>query len=76
VGLAEAARVVGKDTLRFTAYQNGATRCCVGFRLGSWAARLNEIGCSQFSIAYTPGVNRWRGAETLELKIRDLRPEP
>lgn len=75
VGLADAAKVVGKDTLRLTAYQNGTTRCCVGFRLGTWAGRLNDGGCSSFSIAYTPSVNRWRGGETVELKIRDLRPD-
>lgn len=76
VGLGEVARVVGKDTLRLTAYQNGATRGCVGFRLGRWATRLNDGECSRFSMAYTPGVNRWRGGETVELKIRDLRPDP
>jgi single-stranded-DNA-specific exonuclease len=75
VGLAESARVVGKDTLRMTAYQNGCTRSCVGFRLGSWAQRLND-DCRRFSLAYTPAVNRWRGAEAVELKIRDLRPDP
>lgn len=76
VGLAEAARVAGKDTLRLQAYQNGSTRACVGFRLGSWAERLNGGACSRFSLAYTPAVNRWRGSEAVELKIRDLRPDP
>jgi single-stranded-DNA-specific exonuclease len=75
VGAVSKPRVLGKDTLRLTAYHSGFTCECVGFRMGALAARP-EADWRRFSMVYTPIVNRWRGAETVELKIRDVRPEP
>jgi single-stranded-DNA-specific exonuclease len=63
-----------KQHLRFVAYQDGHTRECIGFGLGPLEEAINHPG-RRFSAVYVPTVNRWRGRETIQLKLKDLRPE-
>lgn len=74
--LLEAPRRLGdrKQHLRFIAYQDGHTRECIGFGLGPKEDRINHPG-QKFSAVFVPTVNRWRGRESIQLKLKDLRPE-
>jgi single-stranded-DNA-specific exonuclease len=76
VQLMEAPRRLGEQGqhLGIQAYQEGHTRACIGFGMGELAAAISRPG-QRFAIAYTPTINRWRGRERLQLKLRDLRPE-
>lgn len=60
--------------LRITAYQDGHTRECIGFGLGECADRIDRPG-QRFSLVYAPFINRWRGRELTQLKLKDIRPD-
>jgi len=60
--------------LRLTAYQEGHTRACIGFGLGEMADAINRPNL-RFSLAYVPTINRWRGRETVQLRVKDLKVE-
>jgi single-stranded-DNA-specific exonuclease len=60
--------------LRLTAYQEGHTRACIGFGLGEMAEAINRPN-QRFAMAYVPTINRWRGRETVQLRVKDLKLE-
>ncbi len=60
--------------LRMTAYQEGYTRECIAFGMGEMADEIDRPG-QRLSIAYVPTVNRWRGRERLQLRLKDLKIE-
>jgi hypothetical protein len=60
--------------LRITAYQSGLTHECIGFGMGELAELISRPG-QRFSMAFVPTVNRHRGRESVQLKIRDLKPD-
>lgn len=60
--------------LRILAYQDGLTQECIGFGMGEHADDISRPG-QRFSMAFVPTVNRHRGRESVQLKIRDLKPD-
>jgi single-stranded-DNA-specific exonuclease len=57
--------------LSFWASQNGAAFRAIAFNMGDLADELAE--CESCSIAFVPKVNRWKGRESLELDVRDIK---
>lgn len=61
-------RVVGEDHLRFSARQDGATLACIAFGQGDRAALFD----SAVNLLVTPEINRWRGREQLQLRVKAI----
>jgi single-stranded-DNA-specific exonuclease len=61
----------GGKHLSFWAQQEGAAFRAVAFGLGDRADALAESAAC--SIAFVPKINRWRGRESIELEVVDLR---
>jgi len=58
--------------LRFRAGRGRGAADCVGFGLGPRAEEIPASG-ARIEMAYTPSINRHRGEERLQLKLRDFR---
>ena len=48
----------------------------IGFNLGEYVDPLEAAIAPQVDLAYVPERNVWNGQESLQLRIRDLRPLP
>jgi single-stranded-DNA-specific exonuclease len=62
-------RVVGERHLKLRLRQGEAVHDAIGFGLG----RYHPLQGKRVDILFTPEVNRWQGAETIQLKMVDLR---
>ncbi len=60
--------------LRLTAYQEGHTRECIAFGLGDRAESISQPG-QHFSLVFVPTINRYRGRESVQLKVKDLKTD-
>lgn len=70
--LKSAPRIVGKDHLKLTLFQEGGpTFDAIGFNLGPYFNELDEG--VPFEIAYTIDENTWNGRTTLQLKLKAIR---
>jgi single-stranded-DNA-specific exonuclease len=66
-------RAVGADQTHLQLAVGHAGRnvlSCIAFRQGAWAGRLPE----RVDIAYTIGMNDYRGQRKLQLQVQDIRP--
>jgi single-stranded-DNA-specific exonuclease len=73
VELLEEPRIVGKDHLKLQCCQHGIQMGAIGFSMGHYLPWLT--GCRQsLDVAFTPAVNDWGGAPSVELHLRDVRP--
>jgi len=61
--------VVGRGHLRVKLKQNGCARWAIGFGMG----KLHPISGNGFSVAFSPGLDEWRGARGVQLKIKDVK---
>jgi len=66
-------KIVGDNHLKLVIRQNGSVPIeCIGFRMGEWFDKLGgEVGL--IDVAFTPEVNRWKGYDRIQLRIKDLR---
>ncbi|MFO7600729.1 MAG: single-stranded-DNA-specific exonuclease RecJ [Candidatus Desulfacyla sp.] len=62
-------RVVGERHLKLRLRQGETVHEAIGFGLGRWHPLLGE----RVDVLFTPELNRWQGAETIQLKMVDLR---
>ena len=68
------AKVVGKDHLKLTLTQPGApSLAAIAFGAADWLGEYVVEG-RPVDVAGTVSVNRWQGRETLQLRVKDLRP--
>lgn len=70
------ARIVGEDHLKMTlrmAGTQGPTFDAIGFRMGGHFERVKSG--EPFSVIHTLEENEWNGRRTLQLNIRDIKPE-
>jgi len=70
------ARIVGEDHLKMTlrmAGTKGPNFEAIGFRMGGHFERVKSG--EPFSVIYTLEENEWNGRRTLQLNIRDIKPE-
>lgn len=66
-------RIVGDNHLKLVVRQNGSVPIeCIGFRMGEWLPKINGSGL-QFDVAFMPEINRWKGYDRIQLRMRDLR---
>ncbi|RMF47249.1 MAG: single-stranded-DNA-specific exonuclease RecJ [Deltaproteobacteria bacterium] len=70
VALTRVERVGDGRHLRCQVRQDGSSLAAIGFNL---ADRLDEAN-GPVDILFTPGYNRWNGRETLQLRLKDIRP--
>ena len=68
-------RLIGKrnNHVDFYVSQGGASIRAVGFGMGNLLEPLERS--RSISVAFTPQVNRWRGRESVELRLRDVKFE-
>ena len=68
-------RLIGRrnNHLDFYVTQGGASIRVVGFGMGKLLEPLERA--RSISVAFTPQVNRWRGRESVELRLRDVKFE-
>jgi single-stranded-DNA-specific exonuclease len=66
---AQQVRPVGEDHLRFTIRQGGYTLPCIAFGM---AGRQRELE-GETDLLFSPGINRWRGSESVQLRVKDIR---
>jgi single-stranded-DNA-specific exonuclease len=71
-------RRVGKNHLKIRVRQTGGEKVieAIGFNLGEYVDPLEAAIAPQVDLAYVPERNVWNGQESLQLRIRDLRPLP
>ena len=69
--LCRGARVLKDRHLKFQACSEGTAVDCIGFGLGEFAPEIPLRG-GHFRLAFTPTVNRYRGQERLQLKLREI----
>lgn len=62
-------RVLAGRHLKFTAEQDGCQLSCIAFGCAQRYAELD--GSEAVDLLYRPGINRWRGRETLQLQVLD-----
>jgi single-stranded-DNA-specific exonuclease len=66
-------RIVGDKHLKLIVRHNGSVPIeCIGFRMGEWLPNLNGAG-RQYDVAFIPEINRWKGYDRIQLRLRDLR---
>jgi len=66
-------RIVGNNHLKLVIRQNGSVPIeCIGFRMGEWFDKLGGER-ALFDVAFTPEINRWKGCDRIQLRMRDLR---
>lgn len=66
-------RAVGADQSHLqlaVGHTGGNVLSCIAFRQGAWVGRLPE----RVDIAYTIGMNDYRGQRKLQLQVQDIRP--
>jgi single-stranded-DNA-specific exonuclease len=66
---AQQIRPVGDDHLRFTIRQGGYSLPCIAFGMASRRPELE----GEVDLLFSPGVNAWRGRESVQLRVRDIR---
>jgi len=73
VRVAGAPRLLGRggDHLGLYLTQGGSTLRAVGFGMGGIVESLRQGGT--VSVAFTPRIDTWRGLETTELRLRDVK---
>jgi single-stranded-DNA-specific exonuclease len=69
--LCRGSRVLGERHLRLQACSERGEVECIGFGLGDLAPEI-PAGGAHFRLAFTPTVNRYRGQERLQLKLREI----
>ena len=62
-------RVVGKDHLKFNVTDGEATVEAIWFGKAD-----RELPAATFDIAFAPEINEFRGEQTVQLKVKDVRP--
>jgi len=62
-------RVVGKDHLKFNVTDGGTTVEAIWFGKAD-----RELPAATFDIAFAPEINEFRGEQTVQLKVKDVRP--
>lgn len=75
IELAEPPRKMGEGErhLSLRVKQMGAVMRAVAFGRGEWADEIAAVN-GPISISFAPGINRYRGNETVELQLIDWRP--
>ena len=69
--LPNSAREVGRGHLRLTVRQNGTIFTAIGFGM---AERMRPGDVPQWvDVAFTPSIERWRGQESIQLQMKDMR---
>ena len=68
VRLRGAPRVVGKNHLRFMVTDGDAATQAIWWGMGDF-----EFPQGQFDVAFTPELNEYRGVESVQLKVKDVR---
>lgn len=69
--IANSPREVGRGHLRLTVRQNGTIFTAIGFGM---AERLRPGDVPQWvDVAFTPAIERWRGQESIQLQMKDMR---
>jgi single-stranded-DNA-specific exonuclease len=79
LALASAPRLVGRNRehLSVLVRQGETVLKAIGFGLGRAAVELERAaGAGPLAAAFRPIVNRWQGAATVELELRDVRSRP
>jgi len=61
----------GGRHLSFWVNQDGRALRAVAFGMADLAAALER--CRRCSLAFVPKINRWRGTESIELEVRDMK---
>lgn len=69
VRLRSAPRVVGKNHLRFTVTDGDTAVQAIWWGRGDF-----EFPGGSFDVAFAPELNEYRGVESVQLKVRDVRP--
>jgi single-stranded-DNA-specific exonuclease len=69
VQLRGAARVVGKNHLRFNVTDGDTSAQAIWWGRGDF-----ELPKGRFDVAFVPELNEFRGVENVQLKVRDVRP--
>ncbi len=76
VELAGKPRTMGEGgrhlSIRFKQY--GASASAIAFGRGEWAAEIEKHG-GPISICFTAGINRYQGRESVQLQLKDWKPE-
>jgi len=62
-------RVVGERHLKLRLRQGETVHEAIGFGLGHWHPLVGE----RMDVLFTPELNQWQGAETIQLKVIDMR---
>ncbi|GBD94186.1 single-stranded-DNA-specific exonuclease RecJ [bacterium BMS3Abin05] len=65
-------QIVGSNHLKFKVRQNGAVTDAIGFNLGDLFYRLSS-GAQKIDMIYVVESNNFRGRETIQLRVKDLR---
>lgn len=71
------ARRVGRNHLKIRVRESGGTGApveAIGFNLGSYAEHLDLPSPPRVDLAFVPERNTWNGRESLQLRLKDLRP--
>lgn len=64
-------RVLQERHLRLEILSGGRPLDCIGFGLGGWHEEI-PAGGVELKLAYTPTLNRFRGQEKVQLKLREI----
>lgn len=64
-------RIMGERHLKMEVVSEGTRVECIGFGLGEFASEI-PAGGGSFHLAFTPTVNRYRGQERVQLKLREI----
>ena len=66
-------RVVGDDHLKLIVRQNHSVPFeSIGFRMGS-RKEVRRLQDRPIDLAFVPELNRWRGLDRVQLRIRDMK---
>ena len=66
-------RIVGDHHLKLVVRQHGSVPVdCIGFRMGDWLLHIKGTD-QQYDIAFVPEMNRWKGYDRVQLRMRDIR---
>jgi len=63
-------RIFSNDTLKFWVTDGELTYPAIGFGMGN--LRESLVAADGFDLAYTPGVDTWRGEESILLEIKEI----
>lgn len=62
-------QVIGDSHVRFTVRQGGYSQPCIAFGMADRRAGLE----GELDILFSPTINRWRGKESVQLRIKEFR---